>query len=90
MVNAEELHDIALALRALQIKAIIAGSPEAEAFLAMTAGAIHDMAVKAEKRQPPARTVTEMMRRLGGAIGYSAGPWSHVGSEAGTVARAMV
>ncbi len=65
MVNAEELHDIALALRALQIKAISAGSPEAEAFLAMTARAIHDMAVKAEKRQPPARTVTEMMRRLG-------------------------
>lgn len=65
MVNADELHDIALALRALQIKAISAGSPEGAAILAMTAGAIHDMAVRADKRQPPARTVTEMMRRLG-------------------------
>lgn len=64
MVNADELHDIALTLRALQIRAMSAGSPEAEALLAMMASAIHDMAVTAEKTQPLAQTVPEMMRRL--------------------------
>ena len=48
------------------MRAFGAGSPEAEAFLAMTTSAIHDMAVKAEEdQQPLARSVAEMMRRLG-------------------------
>ncbi|MGI3903080.1 MAG: hypothetical protein ACRYGP_30470 [Janthinobacterium lividum] len=65
MVDVNELHEIVMALRALQMRAVGAGSLEAEAFLAMTTSAIHDMAVKAEQdQQPPARTVTEMMRRL--------------------------
>ena len=61
MVN--ELHNIALPLRALQIRAISAGSPEAEAFLAMTVLAVRDIALKVEKDEQPARTVPEMMRR---------------------------
>ncbi len=65
MVDTNELHEIVMALRALQMRAVVAGSLEAEAFLAMTTCAIHDMAVKAEKdQQPLARNLAEMMRRL--------------------------
>ena len=80
-----------MALRTLQFRAVESRSPLGQGLLAMSASAILDMAVKVENESLPlANTPAELMRRLGGAIGYSAGPWSHVGSEAETVAHAMV
>lgn len=65
MVKTDELHEIVMALRALQIRAVGAGSLEAEAFLAMTVHAIHDIAVKSEKEQQPARSLAETVQRSG-------------------------
>ena len=65
MADPRILHDIATALRALQMRAIESGSAMAQAHLAMTASAIHDLAIEAEEESAPlARTTAEMMRRL--------------------------
>jgi hypothetical protein len=65
MADARRLYEIARAVRALQIQAVGAESPEADALLAITSAAVHEMAVVAERGQrPQARTVKEMMRRL--------------------------
>ncbi|MGI4765016.1 MAG: hypothetical protein ACRYGP_08115 [Janthinobacterium lividum] len=65
MADARILHDIASALRALQIRAVESGSAIAQAHLAMAISAIHDLAIKAEKESAPlATTPAEMMRRL--------------------------
>ncbi len=66
MTDPRILHDIAKALRALQIRAVESGSAMAQAHLAMAISAIHDLAIEAEKESVPlARTPAEMMRRLG-------------------------
>lgn len=66
MADPRTLHDIAKALRALQIKALEAESVVPHAFLAMTESVIHDMALKAEKESVPlAETPAKMMRRSG-------------------------
>ena len=65
MADQHVLHEIAKALRALQIRAIEAGSPKADALLAITTAAVRQMAIEAEREQPPlARTVEEIMQRL--------------------------
>ena len=47
------------------MRAVEAGSPKAEAFIAMVAVAIRDMAFEAEKDEPAqAQTLEEMMQRL--------------------------
>lgn len=66
MADARILHEIVKALRALQSLAIAAGSPEVDIILAEAVIRIYDKGLKAEKADlTPARTIEEMMRRLG-------------------------
>ena len=61
MADARTLHEIAIALRALQIRALEADSAVAQAFLAMTESVIHDMAIQAEKEDRQEATVGRLI-----------------------------
>ena len=66
MPNARILREITDAVRVLHDRADAAGSAAARSILTMSAQALHDLAVQAERDGPlPMRTPAGMMRRLG-------------------------